>query len=115
MVVIYDHSRYPVVELLRLSSARSVIPLFDKIFSVFGIPEELKTDNGPFQSFEFRQFAEHLGFKHHRITPLWSKANGEAEIFIRTLGKSIRRYHIEFKNWKHEMFTFLRNYRATPH
>lgn len=99
LVVIDDHSRYPVVEVLRSTSARSVIPLFDKMFSLFGIPEELKTDNGPpFQSFEFRQFAEQLGFKHHRITPLWPKANGEAERFMRTLGKAIRTAHIESKN-----------------
>lgn len=115
-VVIDDYSRYPVVEILRSTSARSVIPLFDKIFSLFGIPEELKTDNGqPFQSFEFRQFAEQLGFKHHRITPLWPKANGKAERFMRILGKAIRTTHIESKNWKQEMFTLLRNYRATPH
>lgn len=99
LVVIDDHSRYPVVEVLRSTSAISVIPLFDKIFSLFGIPEELKTDNGPpFQSFEFRQFAEQLGYKHHRITPLWPKANGEAERFMRTLGKAIRTAHIESKN-----------------
>lgn len=83
---------------------------------MFGIPEELKTDNGPpFPSFESRQFAEHFGFKHHRITPLWPKANGEAERFMRTLGKAIRTAHIESKNWKQKMFTFLRNYRTTPH
>lgn len=96
MVVIDDHSRDPVVEILRSTSARSVIPLFDKIVSLFGIPEELKTDNGPpFQSFEFKQFAEQLGFKHRRITPLWPKANGEAERFMRTLGKVIRTAQIE--------------------
>lgn len=113
MVVIDDHSRYPVVEVLPSTSAKSVMPLFDKIFSLFGIPEELKTDNGPpFQSFEFRQFAEELGFRHHRITP---KANGEAERFMRTHGKAIRTTHIESKSWKQEMYSFLRNYRATPH
>ena len=55
LVVIDDHSRYPVVEIIRSASARTVIPVFDKIFSLFGIPEELKTDNGPpFQSLEFK-------------------------------------------------------------
>lgn len=59
LVVIDEHSRYPVVEILRSTSVRAVNAIFDKMFSLFGIPEELKTDNGPpFQSFEFRQFAE---------------------------------------------------------
>ena len=47
LVVVDDHSRFPVVEFLRSTSAKAVIPKFDKIFSLFGIPEELKTDNGP--------------------------------------------------------------------
>lgn len=47
LVMIDDHSRYPVVEVLRYISAKSVIQVMDKIFSLFGVPKELKTDNGP--------------------------------------------------------------------
>ena len=43
LIMIDDHSRYPVVEVLRSTSAKSVIPVMDKIFSVFGLPKELKT------------------------------------------------------------------------
>lgn len=68
LAMIDDHSRYPVVEVLRSISAKSVIPVMDKIFSLFGVPKELKTDNGPlFQSHEFQNFSEFLGFKHRRI------------------------------------------------
>ena len=34
---------------------------------------------------------------------------------MRTLEKAIRTAQIEGKPWKQELFTFLRNYRATPH
>ena len=33
----------------------------------------------------------------------------------RTLEKAIRTAQIEGKTWKQELYTFLRNYRATPH
>ena len=34
---------------------------------------------------------------------------------MRTLEKAIRTAQIEGKPWKQELYTFLRNYRATPH
>ena len=36
------------------------------------------------------KFAEYLGFKHRKITPLWPKANAESERFMRTIEKTIR-------------------------
>ena len=60
-------------------------------------------------------FATHFGFTHRRITPMWPRANGEAERLMRTLEKAIRTAVIEGKNWRQELFTFLRQYRATPH
>ncbi|XP_014666499.1 PREDICTED: uncharacterized protein K02A2.6-like [Priapulus caudatus] len=116
VVVIDDYSRFPVVEILTKLTARSTIPKFDKIFSEYGIPVEVKTDNGPpFQGGEFREFANNLGFTHRKITPLWPKANGEAERFMRTIGKAVKTSNIENLNWKQELYKFLRNYRATPH
>ncbi|XP_033731261.1 uncharacterized protein K02A2.6-like [Pecten maximus] len=116
MVLVDDYSRYPVVEILSNESARTVIPVLDKIFAMFGIPQKLKTDNGPpFNGNEFQKFEEDLGFKHQKVTPLWPQANGEVERFIRTLGKSIRAAHAENRVLKQELFRFLRNYRATPH
>jgi hypothetical protein len=43
LVVMNEYSRYPVVEALTTISARSVIPLLDKICLI--IPSVLKTDN----------------------------------------------------------------------
>jgi transposase InsO family protein len=76
LVLMDDYSRFPIVEITTSISAKAIIPKLDKIFSMFGIPDEFKTDNGPpFQSFEFEQFANYLGFHHRRKTPLWPKAH----------------------------------------
>ena len=102
MVIIDEYPRYPVVESLTSLTAKSVIPLLDKTFSIFEIPKELISDNGPpFDSQEFRKFADYVGFKHRKITPLWPRANAESERFMKTIGKAIRAAHTQ--------------HRATPH
>ena len=116
LVVIDEYSRYPEVEILKSTSAKATIPKFDKILSTHGIPIEIKTDNGPpFNSQEFKEFSEDLGFSHRKITPLWPKANAEAERFMRTLNKAIITAHTDQLNWKQQLYRFLRNYPATPH
>lgn len=80
MVVVDDFSKYPVVSIIHTLAAPTVIKPLRTIFSQFGCPEIVKSDNGsPFQSDSFATFADDLGFKHHRIPPRWPEANGEAE------------------------------------
>ena len=53
-----------------------------EVFATPGIPETLKTDNGPpFQGFEFRKFMQYCGIRHRRITPLWPRSNAQAGNF----------------------------------
>ena len=76
----------------------------------------MTTDNGPpFHSKEFQDFAKYLNIQHRHITPLWPQANSSAENFNRRIRKVIQSAKLEQKNWRQEMFRFLRNYRATPH
>lgn len=116
LVVIDDYTRYPVVKILHSTSATTVIPAIDDVFSMFGIPKVLKTDNGPpFNSNMFAQFAVYSGFHHRKITPFWPQANAIAERFMRTLGKAIRIAHTRGLPWKQQLNVFLREYRSTPH
>jgi len=117
LLVLYDeYSRFPVVDIISSLSSNTVIPKIDKIFSEFGIPSVLRSDNGPpFNSKDFVLFSTDLGFRHRKITPCWPRANGEVERFMRTVKKVVRTASVEDKNWKQELYRFLRNYRATPH
>ncbi len=116
LIITDDYSKYPVVETVKSTSANTVIPKVDKVFSEFGIPDVVKTDNGPpFNSSAFKSFAQTLGFQHRKITPRWPRANGEVERFVRTVKKVIKTANLEGKSWKQEMYRFLRNFRATPH
>ena len=82
----------------------------------YGTPEQLKTDNGPpFHAKEFAEFAVEEGFRHHRITPLHPRANGEAENFMTLLNKTEQRACLENKLTKIAIQELLIEYRSTPH
>ena len=116
LVFIDDFSRFPVVEPVTSTSAKAVIPKLDKIFSTFGIPQVLRTDNGPpFNSEEFANFAQYMGFTHRKIMPRWPQANGIAERLMRSLKKVYQTAHAEHKSSQQALNQFLRNYRATAH
>ncbi|XP_005097069.1 uncharacterized protein K02A2.6-like [Aplysia californica] len=116
LIVIDDYSRFPEVQIVNSTSARTAIPKLMEMFSRFGTPSVLKTDNGaPFNSGEFAAFAKKLGFKHRKITPLWPEANGEAERFVRTLNKFVHACQAEHSDWKVELQNFFCQYRAAPH
>ncbi|XP_015747378.1 PREDICTED: uncharacterized protein K02A2.6-like [Acropora digitifera] len=103
LVVTDDFSWFPEVEILRSTSAKAVIPHLDSILARQGIAELVRIDNGPpFNSESFQIFAIQLGFKHRRITPVWPRANGEAERFMKTLEKAVRTIVIQGKNWRQE-------------
>ena len=71
------YSRYPFIEPVESEAASAVIPTLDKIFATFGTPNVLKLENGPpSNGQDFAKFADVLGFKHRRVTPLWPSANG---------------------------------------
>ena len=47
VVVVDEFSRFPEVELLTSTSAKAVVPKLDAVFSRQGVPDILKSDNGP--------------------------------------------------------------------
>jgi transposase InsO family protein len=116
LVVIDEYSRFPCAEIISSVSSAVVSKNLEIIFGLFGIPDVLKSDNGPpFQGREFKLFANQMGFKHQRITPLHPMANGLAESFMKNISNIVKRSKIEHKNWKDELAVFLRAYRSTPH
>ena len=116
LLLVDDYSRFPFVEPVSSTSASAVIPKLDKLFATFGTPLVVRTDNGPpFNGDEFVKFSQVLGFKHRKVTPLWPRANGEVERFVKTLKKYIKAAKTAGKNWRKELQVFLRNYRTTPH
>ena len=114
LVVIDRCSRFPEVEIVKSTKASIVIPKLDRIFSVHGIPDVIKTDNGPPFNGE-ENYVKTLGIKLELPTPLWPKGNAEAERFMQPLCKALKTAKIEQRPWRQELNRFLLQYRTTPH
>ena len=116
LVVIDGYTRFPEVEIVNSTAGKGTILKLDRIFATHGIPEILKSDNGPpFFGEEFKEYTQENGIFHQKITSLWPQANGEAENFMKPLTKAIGSSHAEGRDWKKDLYRFLLNYRAPPH
>ena len=80
-----------------------MIKSMEAIFRTHGLPEALRSDNGPpFASKEFESFLEYLGISHKKGIPHWPQSNGEVELC------ELRIAGLEGQN-------LLFQYRVTPH
>ena len=73
-------SRY--IEIVKLTSTTSgtIIFVLKTVFSRYGIPEQLISDNGPqFTSREMNMFSASYGFEHVMSIPHYPQRNGQAE------------------------------------
>ena len=116
LVVIDKRTRYPEVEVVYSTGIKPTKEKLKKIFATHGTPVQVESDNGPpFSSKEFAEFVAVEGFRHHRITPLHPRANGEAESFMKLINKTEQRAQIQRMSPIMAMQEMLIGYRSTPH
>jgi hypothetical protein len=119
LVLIDKRTRYPVVEEISSTSFKLTKEKLKQIFSTYGTPNILISDNGPpFNSHDFEDFAKEEGFKHHRITPIHPRANGQAENFMRLMNKTEQIAHLQSKDPSRRRIAIqemLTAYRSSPH
>ena len=74
LLVVDYFSRYPEVQKLSNTTSQGVITVLKTIFSRFGIPEIIVSDNGPqYSSTEFDEFTEAYDFTHVPSSPLFAQ------------------------------------------
>ncbi|KAI5085947.1 hypothetical protein C0J45_23536, partial [Silurus meridionalis] len=77
---------------LSSTTAEAVIEHFKSVFARHGIPEVVRSDNGPqFASECFRAFARGWGFDHVTSSPHFPQSNGEAERAVRTIKNLLKK------------------------
>ena len=107
LAVIDEYSRFDETKITKSTSMKSAIPKLDKIFSSFGIPLKVKSDNGsPFNCGDFDKHAKFLGYIHQLITLAYPQANGLVENSNRMIGKALCTANVKHKNWKQELYHF---------
>lgn len=118
LLVLVDYfSRFTEVIIMKQITAELTVNALFETFSRFGIPETLRSDNGPqFISDPFKTFCEEFGINHQKTIPYWPQANGEVERMNSTILKRLRISQEEnSKHWKWDLRSFLLMYNSTPH
>ena len=89
MVLTDVKSHYPEVVTLKNNSAHCVLPKLEHIFSRFGQPKQLSSNNGPpFNGKEFSNFLKKHGIAFTPNTKDWPQGNGLIESFMKPLLKA---------------------------
>lgn len=98
LLVVDYFSRY--IEIARLTNTTSIFAL-KKIFSRHGIPEQVRSDDGPqYASQEFRDFASSYNFKHSTSSPHHPQSNRLAERTIKTVKKMMLKSEDPFCSYR---------------
>lgn len=104
-------SNFPEVELLPDTTASTVINRLSAIFSRYGIPAEVSTDNGPqFSSQEFIIFTKRYDFKHVKSSPQYPQSNGLAEKGVQVVKRILKKTKAAGECFCQGLL----NYRASP-
>ena len=116
LVVVDAHSKWPEVRELRVTTAAKTIEVLRQLFSAYGLPEQLVTDNGPqFTSEEFALFAKQNGIKHIRTSPYHPASNGAAERLVQTFKQAMKAAANNGLTLHHQLSSFQMAYRSTTH
>ena len=106
LVVVDYYSKYIETALLRNKTAGTVIRHLKSIFARHGIPEELISDNMPFNSKEFHEFAKEWGFRQTTSSPTYAQSNGMSEKAVQTIKRILKKAD--------DPYIGLMEYRNTP-
>ena len=113
VIVVDAHSKWPKVIVMSSTTAQHTIEALRSIFSRFGLPEQLVSDNGPqFTSDEFTEFMRGNGIKHILCSPYHPSSNGLAERFVQTFKRAMRAGGKDGTSLNHE---FLFGYCSLAH
>ena len=108
-------SRWPEAIPIRSITTRVVISCLTSIFTRWGFPEKITSDNGPqFTSKAFIRWLREKGIAHSRSTPYHPQENGVVERLHRTLSAVVGKIATSKGNWANAVPMALFFLRCTP-
>ena len=118
ILVVCDYgTRFPFAILLANIEAGTIAEALIGIFSDFGIPKEIQSDQGTnFTAKLTKELYHMLGIDPVFSTPYHAATNGLVENFVGTMKSMIRSLsEVELKTWNKYIPLFLFAYREVPH
>lgn len=116
LVVVDAYSKWPEVFVMTQITVLKTSAVLDGLFSRFGNPRTIVTDNGPtFTGKDFQEFLRLRGIKHITSAPFHPASNGQAERYVATLKDSLRSLRQFPGTLDEKVNKFLLSYRRAPH
>lgn len=116
LLAIDAHCKWGEVFEINTTTTSKTIEILRRLFTAYGLPQQLVTDNGPqFTSEEFAAFTRGNGILHTCCIPYHPASNGEAEHFVRTFKEAMKAGRHDVIPFSHRLQSFLLTYRSTPH
>ncbi|XP_055615351.1 uncharacterized protein K02A2.6-like [Toxorhynchites rutilus septentrionalis] len=115
LIVVDAYSKWPEILPTKSITAKATINLLRSVFTNKGMPEVLVSDNGTqFTSAEFKEFCVENGVEHMTTAPFHPQSNGQAERFVDTFKRAVRKIQEGEVSIRMALDTFLLTYRTTP-
>ena len=110
------HSKCPEIHEMPTTTADNTIEVLQKMFSVYGLPEQVVSDNGPqFTSAKFELFMKGNGIKHIRADPYRPALNGAAERLVQSFKQAMKASVNNGLTMQQQLENLLLLYCITPH
>ena len=95
IVVVDFYSKYPEIAMLERKTAACVMLHMKSMFARHGIPGQLVSDNMPFASREFNDFAKEWGIKLTTSSLMYPQSNGQSECAVQTMKNMLKKANAE--------------------
>ncbi len=111
-VVVCYLSKWPEVKKFKVKhpSTRQLIEHFKDLFSTYGVPNQLCSDNALYSSKEFKDFAVEYDIKLTNSSPHYAQSNGQAENAVKTVKNILRKCARDNTDYRQGLLQF----RNTP-
>ncbi|CAH8448460.1 unnamed protein product [Schistosoma curassoni] len=114
LIIVDAFTKWPQIYAMVNCTAGETISKLSDLFSCFGVPQTLVTDNGSqFTAESFKHFCNVNGIVHIRSPPYHPQSNGQAERFVDTLKRALLKGGGEGTTGQ-VIAKFLTSYRSTP-
>ena len=116
LVVVDAYSKFPEVVKMTSTTSTATVNALRDIFSRYGLPEIMVSDNGPqFSASEFQQFCRKNGIMHRTSAAYKPSTNGQAERVVQILKSAIAQARVTKQDVNVVLARSLLVYRNTPH
>lgn len=117
LIVVDAYSKWPIVFTMHSTTAQETVKALEYLVNQYGLPRVIVSDNGvQFTSQLFKQFCKQNGIDHIRSAPYHPQSNGQAERFVDTFKRALKKHKIKsnVNRGSKSIGSFLFAYRSTP-